>query len=416
MEYSGLSELPELNRLILLELSCSEFLRVCQTSREYYEYSQDQVFWKMRLEKDYPGASKFKPEDLTYSEHYRQFYISFKLHNPAEAGYFPVLDWMVEKGDKPDLFWVYYPDETLSLRLMEWLLQHGKTLHDNRLLDAADHGHLKVLKWLEAHEMIPDSDTADRAIETGQLEVLKWLARKGIFPSWGADLAVEHGHLEVLKWMYEEHNMLPSIESVMMVFSLEISKWLEEKGIPPIQENANTAACGGSLEILEWLETRGIMPDSNAIVWAARNKHFEVVKWAIQRNIQIDCIDDMAGSGCLRILKHLYQELRILPTSKGADGATLNGHIEILDWLEQRQILPTFKGADMAAAVGYPEVMRWLVKRGIFPTDSGLGRAVMAGHREVLSLLAEHGVYPTDHGDRTVEVMREVYWNRLVFS
>lgn len=413
MSHSGLSGLIELDRLILLDLTLRESQALLETSREYHQISKDEVYWRMRLEQDYPGSSKFKPNDLTWMEHYQKFHISHKLHNPAEAGYFPVLDWMVERGVKPNLFLVYYPDETLALRLMEWLIQHGDSLHSNHLLDAAYHGHPKVLEWLEEHEMLPDSDVADQAIHTGQLKVLKWLAGKGIFPARGADTAVEEGHLEVLKWMDEEYNILPSAGSARMAFSLKVSKWLEEKGIPPSQDNANTAACGGSLEILEWLETRGILPEPSAIVWAAKHKHFEIVKWAVQKGIQITDIDNLTGRGCLEMLEYLYQELKILPTSKGADAAAMEGSLYILEWLEKRGILPTAKGADMAVATGRVSVLKWLFNRRIFPTETGLNKAVMFGRPEILELLKENGMDP---GDKSAEVMRDVYENRLVFS
>ena len=109
------------------------------------------------------------------------------------------------------------------------------------------------------------------------------------------------------------------------------------------------------LDVLIALEKKGIaLPGQNitlkdAVNFAAGNGHLQVLQWLAERNI--------------------------LPTQVGANLAAENGQLQVLEWLAARNILPTEDGANWAAGNGHLQVLEWLAARNILPTQDGANLA-----------------------------------------
>ena len=105
-----------------------------------------------------------------------------------------------------------------------------------------------------------------------------------------------------------------------------------------------------------------------------------------------------AEEGRLDILIVLEKEERLLPNRRGASLAARNGHIDVLEWLEERKIFPSFIGANETAANGHIDVLEWLEEREILPTEYGANWAAANGQLHVLMWLAKRDRLPTKDG------------------
>jgi hypothetical protein len=199
----GLTGVPELDQLLLVNLPLSSLKDVCQTNSYLNSICQDDYFWKLKVEHDFlPIITAFKPLDETYLEQY-QYLLQISPNEAATDGRVDALILNEMKGILPNVWGA------------NW---------------AAENGHLNVLKWLEERKIFPNERGANFAAENGHLDVLEWLEEKGIRPNkMGANFAAENGNLDVLEW-------------------------LEEKGIRPDALGANYAALYGYLNVLKWLE------------------------------------------------------------------------------------------------------------------------------------------------------------------
>ena len=52
---------------------------------------------------------------------------------------------------------------------------------------------------------------------------------------------------------------------------------------------------------------------------------------------------------------------KVIPIHYGANGASENGHIDVLKWLAKRNILPDIDGSNLAG-FGKQEVINWLAE------------------------------------------------------
>ncbi len=127
--------------------------------------------------------------------------------------------------------------------------------------------------------------------------------------------------------------------------------------------------------------------------WAARNGHLEVVKYLDINGIKCtsEGADWAAENGHLEVVKYLDIN-GIKCTSDGANWAAGNGHLEVVKWLDSNGIKCTSYGADLAVENGHLEVVKWLDSNGIKCTSRGAEWAVENGHLEVVKWLDNNGI------------------------
>jgi Ring finger domain len=110
---------------------------------------------------------------------------------------------------------------------------------------------------------------------------------------------------------------------------------------------------------------------------------------------EIDAANFAAEHGRIDTLNSIEQERGVLPTFMGANGAAGNGHLDVLNWLEQRHILPTHIGAHHAAENGHLDVLNWLEQRHILPASYAAIDVAENGHLDVLNWLEQRHILPS---------------------
>jgi hypothetical protein len=103
----------------------------------------------------------------------------------------------------------------------------------------------------------------------------------------------------------------------------------------PQSADAQHAVAAGREDELKWLLTHGVKPTFKGANWAARN-------------------------GNIKIMKFLYDKLKILPDVTGANWAASEGHLEVIQWLDTHKIRPCIYGYRMAEKRGQTKVIEWL--------------------------------------------------------
>ena len=225
----------ELNWEILLDLDYQALARACQVNKEINKICQDDRFWRDKVRKDF-GVEKYKPEEITYRQQYRDLIETNDPDPAAEEGRLDELIVLVARNIFPIQVTADLAASSGNQRVLEWLAERNILPTENSANAAAYSGHLQVLVWLAARNILPTQDGADWAARNGHLQVLEWLAARNILPTReGADLAARRGRFQVLER-------------------------LVTKNILPTREAANYAAAHGQQEILEWLSAHGIYP------------------------------------------------------------------------------------------------------------------------------------------------------------
>jgi len=211
----------------LLYLPVTDIANYCATSPHATNICIDDVFWKAKMDHDFPGISQYKPKDITYQQQFLDTvqvnHQIIKYLNPKRNRPMPIkhtfINSLVQRG-RLDLLLVmeaqgYVPDE------------HGMDF-------AAENGSIDILEWLETKNVRPTISTANAAASEGQIKVLEWLKERNILPGVvGADSAAYHGYINVLNWL---------------------GQW----GIYPSRALSNRTAIINQPEVMAWLASRGI--------------------------------------------------------------------------------------------------------------------------------------------------------------
>lgn len=121
-------------------------------------------------------------------------------------------------------------------------------------------------------------------------------------------------------------------------------RWLVEENLMdlPIGFLPKAAAVRGELRILEFLAKRGLLPDEDAFYEALRKNHAETALWIMNQSIVLrdpsKYVDHAAQQGHLAILQQLYKQYGVLPSVKAATLASMNGHQDVVNWLNDKGI------------------------------------------------------------------------------
>jgi hypothetical protein len=170
---------------ILLQMDDQTLTSACQTDRYISGLCRNEELWRLKINKDYSGAGKYKKLDRTWREYYeilRNIKLNESGTNEAAAGgHLDVLQWMASLGPP-----VMPGEEDADV--------------------AALNGHLNVLQWMALLRppVRPGAFSATVAVMDGHLDVLQWMAKlqPPILPKVkDANLAVMVGHTDVLQWM-----------------------------------------------------------------------------------------------------------------------------------------------------------------------------------------------------------------------
>jgi hypothetical protein len=269
MNHSGLS-IPEITYEILLNLDYKSILWFCCTNKEYFGISQDDWFWKRKVEKDFKPTINYLPTNVSH----RKIYIN--LINTDQH-----IESHISNGDLYILVW----------------LKHSKNYNFNDLTLfelATRREHLHILDWL--CEIEPDNIFTDSILETafdyGKHEVLKWLKDRGVrISEIYVHTALRRGDLWILKWLKEQGVTFNRGQVSISLFYcyFHIADWLYEQGLVPDDTFFDIFTQYNNIPILEWLKTRGIMPPREfAVSQAITDGHLEGLKWLYDNGYPIE--------------------------------------------------------------------------------------------------------------------------------
>ncbi len=173
---------------------------------------------------------------------------------------------------------------------------------------------------------------------------------------------------------------------------------------------ANTYAHFGKLMELKILNSLDIDVTQNGLWLAIQNNQMHIVEWLFSLpslKLLFDTLfkesppkyslDTLASDGNLEMLKFLYDKLKILPTSFGADLALNKNHKALCEWLItlDTPIYPTVRGPNWALANGNIEIVKWLISldsinNPLTPTQNGINWAACNEHIEALEFMTQY--------------------------
>ena len=178
--------------------------------------------------------------------------------------------------------------------------------------------------------------------------------------STGIEKACEAGCLDILQWIHETHCSGNSSNQDSSLFSPgsmnaaciggqgEVAMWLVNtvKLSPPSPEIAMAAAEKGSVSFLKWLHiTCGIELHPDACNLAASSGNCEVLKWLYDYCkgtdlFKVDTVDLAAINGHYDVMVFL-ESIGIKSSAIAADGALMNGHLDVYNHLAKLGAYPS---------------------------------------------------------------------------
>lgn len=118
--------------------------------------------------------------------------------------------------------------------VLDWLLESGYLMLNNRWWKAARYGHLYILKYgYSYHKQHLDKKLYHFAISEGHLDIAKWLYKHDCpKDEMGALTAITYDHIHIVEWMHEvKYPFYENIfKSVVKTNNLHHIKWLHKHG------------------------------------------------------------------------------------------------------------------------------------------------------------------------------------------
>ncbi len=218
------------------------------------------------------------------------------------------------------------------------------------------------------------NDVLKFTIKKGHTNVVDWLLSNFRFNINPVDIATQYGKYDMLQLLYLN----------------KIGKFTSHV--------VDMACACGQFNILLWLYT--IIPEcfsQNSIFFASREGHYNVVEWLLNnapikysQTSMTKAFDGASGNGHLEIMKLLH-ELDIQCTTKAMDSACANGHLNAAQWLNiHRKEGYTTDAMTYAVHNGHFEIVQWLNEIGAKCRESALGAAGAKGHFEIVKWLCNN--------------------------
>jgi hypothetical protein len=243
---------------------------------------------------------------------------------------------------------------------------------------------------------------ANLAAEQGALEILNWMIDHNINPTRiGAHNALANGYIDVAELLFNRLNILSTFRAINAAAEggyLNSIEWMVEKGVIPTPGSVGLATKNGFLEIVRYLaDNFNILPNIRYVNDAAINGHFDILIFLESRNVIPDenSIRPIVINGNLKILKWLYEQ-GVIPTREDVDLAIQYKHFNIFRWALKKKILPTSNGANKLCIIPNPlSRLKQLARYGIYPSSSTADSAAFNTNIPILDWLAENNILPT---------------------
>jgi len=209
-----------------------------------------------------------------------------------------------------------------------------------------------LFKWLHPNRnsMSPNlkQQYCDMAASSGSLEIVKYLCERGCeWNQWACNEAAKNGHLEILKYLVpkfdvtHEWNAWPSIYYAIRYGNLDILIWMYENDYLIDTDSCARAAEFGQLHILKWLRTKDFDWDINAYRYAARAGHLEILRYMRSvdgdRYIRNESISHYAAERSqLEVLKWLHEN-GYRWNAQTMKEAVWDDHLDVVKYLHENR-------------------------------------------------------------------------------
>jgi len=303
----GFTQVPEIDSRVLMNVDPQSLAAACQTNMLIASLCEDPVFWRQKLEKDFPGLSQYRPEGMSDKDQYLSLAIitdpigaarmgridilthlrdsgipitDFAADAAVGAGKINVLDWLENLGVVPSILVATSAARENRTESLDWLLNRGYYMDESTLNAAVGNNAKEATAWLLAHGIVPVTIIAVvTAATNGNTEILDLLTNVG----------AEVDDKTLRQAVYEDH--------------LHVLEWAERKEIPIGRDVADIALYRKNYHILDWLYQRGITPNPGNVSTVVSRDDLDIIRWLLDHKLVDQYSVDVAkGREKLRLL------------------------------------------------------------------------------------------------------------------
>lgn len=354
--FTGIREMSE---KILFHASLESLESMCGVDKYMRDVCRSESFWRRKLTADIPGVVAFKPDDVSWRDEY-EYLMNVTMDAAITSSRTDGIFYRMSHGDHVD---VYRLLETAFTDTVFDVLNAGIPVDDGDLYRlAARFGRLEVIHHIGA---FPTTQDANAAARGGHVDILLFFEAWDVFPDEdGATDAVANGHVDAVQWLFGQE-IQPDSEGIMLAMNrghLDVLRLVDFQLFVNIPIDA--AAVGGQLETLQWGIESQYSFTQNGAIGAVINGHQDVVEWLDEEGIvDTEALVPIAVKhGRLGILEYIDAT----PASADLDVAARKGYLDVLEWaFDEKRVLPTEDGMADAIKNGYLDTVEWMVDHDV---------------------------------------------------
>jgi hypothetical protein len=282
---------------------------------------------------------------------------------------------------------------------LQWATKQGYCFESTTITVAAKKGQLENIKWLIEEQAVNwDTQVFDVATKAGHLHVLQWFKDSG---RW-----IEESKLEKLAWgALGSRGLIWTIRNNIQIAIYEFLVYASKRGHlnvlqllveMPEDDTELHKLLGEELDEDTRQKLRKIKVDPNYRRWpdiygeAARAGHVEILDWLQDKKIEasVYLCNYAARAPTLDALKWAHENG--FEWNPKVSTVLAKKHPEGLKWAKDRGCPVEASTCDEVAGTGNLEILIWLRSEGCPWTEQAAIGAVKGGHLEVLKWIKEN--------------------------
>jgi len=280
-----------------------------------------------------------------------------------------------------------------NIKIIKWLYKNNCHYGINTFNFGLINGNLENLKWLYKNNCVYDSTSFIYATINGNIKNMEWLLDIGCKIN---NLSFRYSNkITTLKWLYDNgsnidsyatclvkknsylnydfSNYISNEEITNQETNLELLQWLRSIKCCWNNETFNYAVLNGDIQIIKWLYKNNcpysFTTQENKIISSAiKFGSISNIIWLIEHYCPINenMMSVAAQCGHIHIIKWLdkiYNKTKINKYCNNSEifyNAALNGNLENMKWLKNKNYVWNERTFEAAALNGNLENMKWL--------------------------------------------------------